>query len=73
MSTLSGLQKMTINEAITGIKKLLFDEELEVRNAISWAICRIVLSRAGTEILCKNNITGTIIESFLKYSSLNKK
>lgn len=51
----------------------MFDEELEVRNAVSWAICRIVLSRIGTEILCKNGITPTIIESFLKYSSLNKK
>jgi HEAT repeat protein len=48
MSVGSGLQKMGVNEAITGIKKLLFDEELEVRNAISWALCRIVLSRAGT-------------------------
>jgi hypothetical protein len=28
LSTVSGLQKMNINEAITGIKKLLFDEEL---------------------------------------------
>lgn len=73
LSTVSGLQKMSINEAITGIKKLLFDEELEVRNAISWTLCRIVLSRTGTEILCKNSITPTIIESFLKYSGTKEK
>ena len=47
-SSVSGLQKMNIPEAISGIKKLLFDEVLEVRNAISWALCRIVLSRSGS-------------------------
>lgn len=66
----SGLQKMSIPETFEGLKKLLFDEELEVRNAVSWTICRIVLSRMGTEILCKNGITPTIIESFMKYSAL---
>ena len=48
LSSSTGLSKMSINETFTGLKKLLFDEELEVRNAISWTICRIVLSRAGT-------------------------
>ena len=40
-------------ETFTGMKALVFDEELEVRNAVSWAICRIVLSRNGADILCK--------------------
>jgi hypothetical protein len=39
---------------------------------MSWAICRMVLSRLGVEILCKNGITPAIIESFLKYSATQK-
>ena len=73
LSCPSGLEKMSIQETFDGLRKLLFDEELEVRNAVSWTICRIVLSRLGTDILCKNGITPTIIESFLKYSGQNRK
>jgi len=52
LSTNEGLSKMG-HETFTGLKALLFDQELEVRNAVSWAICRIVLSRMGADILCK--------------------
>lgn len=46
LSTNEGLGRLG-KETFLGLKALLFDEELEVRNAVSWAICRIVLSRAG--------------------------
>lgn len=46
LSTNEGLARLG-KETFLGLKALLFDEELEVRNAVSWAICRIVLSRAG--------------------------
>lgn len=48
-------------ETHSGLKALLFDEQLEVRNAVSWAICRLVLSRTGAEILCREEITGKIV------------
>jgi hypothetical protein len=67
LSTNEGLAKVG-KETFEGLKKLLFDEELEVRNAVSWAICRIVLSRSGAEVLCREEITRSIVESFLKYS-----
>ena len=38
---------------------------------MSWAICRIVLSRNGADILCREEITKAIVEAFLKYSALN--
>lgn len=71
LSTNEGLSKMG-KETFAGLKNLLFDEELDVRNAVSWAICRIVLSRNGAEILCHEEITKSIVESFLKYSSLEQ-
>lgn len=46
MSTPEGLAKMQ-NEAFTALKNLLFDEELEVRNAVSWTIGRMSKSRQG--------------------------
>lgn len=52
LSTNEGLSKMS-KETYLGFKALLFDEQLEVRNAVSWAICRIVLSRNGADILCR--------------------
>ena len=39
-----------------------------MRNAVSWAICRIVLSRLGADILCRYEITQFIVDSFLKYT-----
>lgn len=59
-------------QAFKGLEKLLFDEEIEVRNSVAWCICRIVLSRTGVEILCNNNIVSLIIQSFLKYSEEQK-
>ena len=56
----------------TGLKALLFDEQLEVRNAVSWSICRIVLSRTGSDILCNEEITQKIVESFLKHTKLEQ-
>lgn len=41
-----------------------------MRNAVSWAICRIVLSRMGADILCREDISRSIVESFLKYTAL---
>jgi hypothetical protein len=40
---------------------------------MSWTICRIVLSRTGVDILCRNGITPAIISSFLKYSEIQTK
>lgn len=50
VSTEQGL-KMMSKESFTAIIKLLFDEELQVREAVSWVICRISFSRAGCSIL----------------------
>jgi len=52
LSTNEGLWKMC-KETFTGLNSLLFDQELDVRNAVSWTICRIVFSRMGADILCR--------------------
>lgn len=56
------------NETFSGLEKLLFDEEILVREACAWCICRFASGRDGVEILSKEGLIAMIVKSFLRYS-----
>jgi len=48
------------------LRKLLFDPVYNIREICGFAICRIVSSREGVEILVKENVVSEMIKAFLQ-------
>jgi len=58
-----------VNEStIEGIRKMLFDEHREGREACGWTICRMTISRDGGDIINNSKLTTDLISSFMKYT-----
>jgi len=55
-------------ETIEGIRKMLFDEHREGREACGWTICRMTISRDGGDIINNSKLTTDLIASFMKYT-----
>ncbi len=51
-----------------GLKKMLFDDYLEAREACGWTLNRICCGRDGVDIINQWKLTADLIKSFLKYS-----
>ncbi|EGR27544.1 hypothetical protein IMG5_194070 [Ichthyophthirius multifiliis] len=51
-----------------GFQKMLFDQNLQAREACAWALCRFITGRDGVDQLCKAKIIEHMVNSFLQYT-----
>ena len=62
---LSGIGRTQFEFAYENLKELLEDDDLRVREAASWALCRLTVNQDGCQRLVEGGIPEFMIISFI--------
>ena len=65
---LSGIGRTQFEFAFDNLKELLEDEDLRVREAASWSLCRLTVNQDGCQRLVEGGIPEFMIMSFIQHS-----